>query len=183
MQKWLGDAMEKWKPIESASGNLSISNYGNVSVDGKNISVDNLPICTSGYYIIPIRIMGNGKPGFLHRLIFSSFSETATEKEYIDHIDGNKLNNRIDNLRACTRSENGANAIKKCSSSSRYKGVIRIRDDKKRIKSWRAQITSNRKTKILGYFKKEEDAASAYDTAAIETFREYAKTNKMLGLL
>jgi len=90
----------------------------------------------------------------------------------VDHIDGNGLNNTRSNLRICSRSQNMGNQIKNRNSVSKYKGVCR-----KRATSWCAQIQFQNKNNHLGYFQKEEDAAKAYDLAAIRLFGEFAVTN------
>lgn len=92
----------------------------------------------------------------------------------IDHRDGNGLNNQRGNLRAATRSQNQANSKKTTrSTTSRFKGVFRMAD----YQRWIARIKCNGKSRYLGSFHKETDAAMAYDIAARETFREFARTN------
>ena len=88
-----------------------------------------------------------------------------------DHRDGDGLNNRRSNLRACDSSTNNRNRGKHCASSSRYKGVTWH----KRIKKWNANIRFNRKLIHLGYFTKEEEAATAYREAAVRLFGEFAR--------
>lgn len=82
-------------------------------------------------------------------------------KKHLDHIDRNKHNNAISNLRECTDSQNGQNCRKAKGKTSRYVGVSY---DKHRD-SWQAYITIHRKRKVLGRFKTEELAAEAYREA------------------
>lgn len=91
----------------------------------------------------------------------------------VDHIDGNGLNNRRSNLRPATISQNGANRRKQAGTSSVFKGVCW----NKRRKKWSATIRYDGKTRSLGYFVNEEDAARAYDAAALATWGEYARPN------
>lgn len=91
----------------------------------------------------------------------------------IDHIDGNRSNNAITNLRIADRSMNGFNREKKCASSSVFKGVLWS----KKYGKWEAKISANRKRKHIGYFKCEQEAAHAYNKAAIELHGEYARLN------
>jgi hypothetical protein len=104
----------------------------------------------------------------MHALIMNTPPGMVT-----DHINGNKLDNRRENLRVCSRSENNKNRSKNSHSSSRYKGVCWI----KRIKKWRAQIKHNNRTIHIGLYDKDDDAARAYDKSAKELFGIFARTN------
>jgi hypothetical protein len=93
---------------------------------------------------------------------------------YIDHIDGNKLNNTRSNLRFATPCQNQQNVGKKGRNpSSLYKGV----SWHKRCKSYMVGIAVNRKRIHLGYYPTEELAARAYDVAALKYHKEFAKLN------
>ena len=93
----------------------------------------------------------------------------------IDHIDNNGLNNQKNNLRIVTNQQNQMNRKKGINCSSKYKGVTW----KKQDKQWQAQIQANKKYIYLGLFRIEEDAAKAYNEAAIELFGEYAHLNEV----
>lgn len=95
------------------------------------------------------------------------------EGKIIDHINGNGLDNRRENLRFATYSENGMNRKNNANSSSKYKGV----GWHKKNNNWQARITVNGKLKYLGSFQDERGAASAYNTAAEEYFGEFAQLN------
>lgn len=91
-----------------------------------------------------------------------------------DHINGDTLDNRRENLRHCNHSQNGANRVKaKGMWASDFKGVSyqRIR------KRWAARIGVNGQWINLGWFKVEKDAAKAYDKAARTYFGRFALTN------
>jgi hypothetical protein len=93
----------------------------------------------------------------------------------IDHIDGNGLNNQRSNLRQCNASQNGGNRRKQKGTSSKYKGVSWSTSKKK----WKAHIQVQGKLYHLGWFKEEEMAALAYNTAARKAFKDFAKVNEV----
>lgn len=89
----------------------------------------------------------------------------------IDHINRDSLDNRRENLRFCTVSQNLRNRRKMKSCSSKYKGVT------KAYNGWRSQIIVDRKNYALGTYDNEADAALAYNSAALKFFGEYACIN------
>lgn len=114
---------------------------------------------------------GNWSSQMLHIFIMG--------EPYIDHIDGNGLNNQKENLRKATPTQNRRNTRRRTIGyTSKYKGVYWNKNENK----WRVAIYVNYKSKHLGYFLSELDAAKAYDKAAIELFSDFALTNKMMGL-
>ena len=97
-------------------------------------------------------------------------------RAFVDHKDGDGLNNRRENLRLCTQQENLRNTRKRKSSASRFKGVTFQKDRATHARPWLAQIKGERKQN-LGRFATEEEAARAYDRAATAMFGEFAKLN------
>lgn len=94
---------------------------------------------------------------------------------YVDHIDRDIKNNRIENLRAATPGQNNYNAGPHTdNTSSQWKGVSLTAKGK-----WYATITAQGKNHYLGLFEIEADAARAYNKAAKELFGEYAYLNKV----
>lgn len=89
-----------------------------------------------------------------------------------DHEDGNPLNNQRYNLRHATHSQNNANRHKTW-GASQYKGVFWNSQRSK----WHAQIYIDGQRIYLGVFVDERAAARAYDCAALECFREFARPN------
>lgn len=123
------------------------------------------------------RVLVNGKARKVHRVVF--LIHHGHLPKYIDHIDGDKANNRIENLRECTRSQNQQNTGLLSNNSSGFKGV----SWSKRLKKWFVQLRINGESIHLGFFNNKIEAAEAYDRAAIDNYGEFAKTNEMLGLL
>lgn len=117
---------------------------------------------------IPKRFSNTRKLIGLHRLIL-----WAPEGMQVDHIDGDRLNNRRSNLRVVTLQQNVRNRKRNINSSSKYKGVSRHGQSPK----WRARIRLNGKGFYLGLFDTEEEAALAYNTAAVRLHAEAASLN------
>jgi len=109
---------------------------------------------------------------FMHRYIMN-----ASEGEVCDHIDGNKLNNSKNNLRLCTRSQNGFNS--RPNKGLSHKGIYWCKKSEK----WRAQIIFQGASICLGAHQNKIEALRAYDEAALKYGGEFALTNKMLGVL
>lgn len=110
-------------------------------------------------------------PGeFMHRVVMNLSKYDGIN---VDHINGDKLDNRKENLRVCTQAQNIANSKINKSNKSGYKGVYWNKERHK----WSTQIKFNRKSMHIGHFVDLEDAAHAYDTKARELFGEFAKTN------
>src|SRR3990167_1954504 len=72
----------------------------------------------------------------------------------VDHVDGDPLNNKRENLRACTRSQNKQNAVRHRNCQSKFKGVHLLRKTGK----WMARITTSGRRMSLGYFADEAEA-------------------------
>ena len=92
---------------------------------------------------------------------------------HIDHENGDSLDNQKHNLRKATQSQNMQNQGKRRGGTSKFKGVCW--DNK--LKGWRAQICLNYKTRYIGTFKQEADAARAYNSQAEKLFGKYARLN------
>jgi len=117
----------------------------------------------SDYAITWIYIDGRKTTISMHRFLMK-----PPEGLFIDHIDGNGLNNQKSNLRFVNRSQNALNSGR-WNNRSGYKGVVWV--SHKRM--WAVQI----KLKKLGYFKDKIEAAKAYDKIAKEYFGEFARLN------
>lgn len=111
-------------------------------------------------------VNGKRKLLYLHRIIMG-----AKPGQLIDHINGDGLDNRRENLRVVTHAQNVKNWRKHAPASSRYKGV------RFHANSWEVQINVNRKRIYIGRFQNEIDAAKAYDESARRYFGEFAAIN------
>lgn len=126
------------------------------------------------------RIKINNKNYYEHRLIWLYFKGIFPKR--LDHINQNKSDNRIENLRESTRSQNHMNRKKQRTyqnqpCSSKYKGV----NYQKTSKKWVAYIQINKKGIRLGSFNTEKEAGLAYNKKAIELFGEFACLNIIEG--
>jgi len=96
------------------------------------------------------------------------------DKQQADHINHNELDNREENLRICTLTENNRNRISR-TGTSKYKGVYWNKGKRK----WHAQIGFNGKVIYLGQFISEIKAAKIYNNAALKYHGEYAQLNSI----
>jgi hypothetical protein len=106
-----------------------------------------------------------------HRIIYEMHHGDV--EGLVDHIDRNRRNDTVDNLRICTLAENNHNQGLRADSKTGLKGV----SFKKERSKWVAQIGLGGIRKHLGYFTTPEEAARAYDTAAKIHFGAFAALN------
>ena len=121
----------------------------------------------SGYLALSV----DSRTYYVHRLVW--FYHRAVWPSHVDHIDGCKTNNRIENLRECTAAQNQHNTTAKSCSQSGLKGVFPAGSEGK----WLSLIVLDGKQKYLGTFTDKVAAARAYDKVAIAYFGEFAKPN------
>jgi hypothetical protein len=114
-----------------------------------------------------------GKSYCVHVIVACAHIDNHDGFACVDHIDHDKNNNDVSNLRWSTHSQNLMNMSKRSNTSSTYKGVCW----EKQAQKWRANIRLDGKTKHLGRFENEVQAAVAYNDAAIQYFTEFACLN------
>lgn len=110
---------------------------------------------------------------FMHREIFFRQNPTADTSMEVDHRDQNKLNNRRDNLRLCTNSQQCQNKKIRSHNKSGYIGV----SWHKHMKLWRATVCVNGKQTTAGYYDNARDAALKRDELARMVHGEFAVFN------
>ena len=129
---------ENWRTI-SEFPNYQVSNIGRV-MNIKTSRILKTYINGFGYEIVTLSNNLSVSSKVCHRLVASEFIDNPNNKPLVDHIDRNKLNNNIDNLRWVTHSENQMNKTKANNKTSKYKGV----KFSKQTKRWRARICINK---------------------------------------
>lgn len=157
---------EEFKQIETF--NYSISNLGNVRND-KTKRILNQSII-NGYKAVSMYKDGIKKNYKIHRLLATAFLLNPENKICVDHIDGDKLNNTLSNLRFATKSQNCMNRKKQINNKS---GIVGVFFEKKANK-WKSMIVYNNKKIYLGLFKNKEDAEKIRLKKSSELFREFA---------
>lgn len=105
----------------------------------------------------------------VHLMIGNAFIDNPDNKPIIDHIDNNRLNNNLNNLRWATSKENAHNRVLYKNNTSGYKGVYWNKEKKK----WYAMICEDYKLKNLGYFDSKEDAIKKRLTTAKELMGDF----------
>jgi len=151
----------------------AISNHGNV----KNLKTGKMMKQTMakaiGYYVLTLRNSDGATLKYVHRLIALHFIPNPEALPQVDHINRDRSDNRIDNLRWVTAQQNDFNRTKRKETSSSYKGVSWHKKNNK----WSSYIRIDGKLMSLGQFDEETEAARAYNEKATELFGEHANLN------
>lgn len=97
---------ENWKWIEGYEGHYRVSDHGRVYSEKSKKFMGVNRITKDGYNYIALSKNNKSKEFRMHRLVATHFIPNPDNKETVNHIDGNKLNNHVDNLEWSTRHEN-----------------------------------------------------------------------------
>lgn len=116
----------------------------------------------------------NGKKVLLHRYLMGMHEEECSIKKVVDHINGDKLDDRIQNLRVCEHKDNMKNIRK----GNKVIGVFQLKNGK-----WAARIMHNYKGMHLGYFDTEQEAIIARLTKEFELCGDYGPNKDLYHLL
>lgn len=116
----------------------------------------------------------NGKKVLLHRYLMGIHEEEYSIKKVVDHINGDKLDNRVQNLRVCEHKDNMKNIRK----GNKVIGVSQLKNGK-----WAARIMHNYKGMHLGYFDTEQEAVIARLTKEFELCGDYGPNKDLYHLL
>ena len=110
-----------------------------------------------GYHYVNLSVNGNNKRFSVHRLIALHYIPNPDNKQLVDHIDRNPLNNKIENLRWVTISENGMNRTINTNNKSTCTGVCFV----KKINKWQVKIEIYGNGKYIGIYNNFDDAVKA----------------------
>jgi len=134
------------------------------------------PWCYKGSgYAVRRGPVTDGKQSLLY--MHKEILNIGPEKE-VDHINHDRLDNRRANLRVCDHKQNARNMKRRERKTSQFIGVYWERARRK----WHAQVKLNYRARFIGRFDSEEEAARAYDQAAVMLHGEFASTNEREGL-
>jgi len=159
---------EIYKLIVGYEGNYDVSDFGNV----RNCKTGRImKRCKNGdgYLQVGLRKDKKRKMFRINRLVALAFLENPENKPQVDHIDRNKQNNRLDNLRWATNSENTINSGLQSTNTSGVKGVQFNKSKNK----FEARISINGERTHLGTFATKEEAIAVRRKAELEIYGHY----------
>lgn len=160
---------EVWKPVTNFP-NYSISNEGRIKNTKHNRLISQC-FDKDGYCLASLSNNGESKLWRVHQLVAMTFIPNPENLPIPDHLDMNKSNNKVANLRWATYSQNAQN--RPTLGIVAYKGVSLIRSNDMFL----SNIKDDGRNIYLGTFKTAEEAACAYDTKAREIYGEHARLN------
>ena len=120
-----------------------------------------------------IRAYVKGKRCTAHRIVWA-MTKGEWPKDQLDHINGNRSDNRPSNLREASNQTNSKNKGMLKSNTSGHKGVSWV----PHLQKWKSEITVDRKRIYLGVFTDIEEASAAYEEAATRYFLEFRRKNE-----
>jgi hypothetical protein len=150
---------EQWIDLPDFEGRYKISNFGNI-INIRTNNILNPWLNTKGYRSVTLNKNGKPKSYKVHKLMAISFLNHLPNgmNEVVDHINGDKNDNSINNLRLVSQRENTHNSRK----SNKYSKYIGVSFDK-RYNNWIANIRINGSNKFIKSSKCELSCAYAYN--------------------
>lgn len=161
-------------PLDASFVTIPINLGKSVLVDLIDVDIANVKwtLNCGRYANRRIEKHGKGKHISMHRIILErKLGRPIRESMGVDHINGNGLDNRRENLREATQGQNMRNLRLRGDNTSQYKGVRRLGPH-----SWEARVDEQ----TIGYFDTAKDASFAYDHTALEQYGEFARLNHPL---
>jgi hypothetical protein len=173
----MSEIIETWKKIEGYE--YSVSDLGRIRNDKTDKILKQNPNSV-GYYMINLRKNGIMKTFACHRLIAIAFIPNPDSKKYVDHINGDRLNNSLNNLRWATASENALNSKLRTGSKTGIKGVTICRRAKKIM--YMSNIRIDGINICLGRFNTLEEAKEIRIKRANEAFGVFVNSCERLEI-
>lgn len=171
-------ADEEWRPVVGFEGIYEVSNCGRMRslhkrFNGRGGKLMNLRGRCHGYVRVNLRNACRTITAGVHRLVVEAFilGRAMRGEECADHINGVPSDNRLQNLRVCTQTQN--KQYRRRVSGSPHKGVKAVTGSR----TFAATIQANGQRLHLGTFATRSEAAAAYDEAAKRLHGDFALTN------
>ena len=161
--------MEEFRKIKDYE-NYSVSNLGVVRNDKKG------KILKQSYRKGYKQVGFDGKTHRVHILVAKAFIPNLENKKCVDHIDTDKANNNVSNLRWATNNENNCNTPIRNDNTSGIKGI----SWNKKSNKWLVQITHKGKRYNLGYFADKNEAIKVRQLKANELFGEFTHQSERI---
>lgn len=168
---------ELWLPVPDFEGYYEVSNLGRIKSLSRVVPVTNrvlkekfnsMHLKRDGYHSVLLRKPGVKKTIQLHRIVAKTFIKNTDNKRVVNHIDGNKLNNCVNNLEWVSHRENSCHYYRSINSGTPV-GVFKL----KKYNKFLAHAHVDGKKVFLGYHKTQEEAYNARI--------EYFKSNNILN--
>lgn len=159
----------EWRPVKGYEGFFIISEFGDVKSiprevvrsRGGNFFMKQGKVLntflTKGYKRVALRNGIDQKKFTIHRLVAEAFLEKEKGREYVNHLDSNRLNNHYSNLEWVSMQENNCHRIDKTKTTTKYIGVSWIKAKQR----FTASICINKVQKTIGHFLTAEEAYAA----------------------